>query len=118
MINRVAIFLLAALLISCKVDTGEILSSNETLKVTIYSGGAPIEEYFLTPSDDEYKKFKSWVKSNQSGWNFTLATYVPNLLVSGESFSCNFMSSSVVLNYEGGQFTKDINSEDYEFLQK
>lgn len=116
--KKLALLLFAAMLVSCKIDTDKIINANETLKVSVYGTGIDIKEYWLHPGDEKYNQFISWVKSNKEGWNSTPATYVPKLLVSGKSFTFNFMGAGVVVNYEDGQFTKKIDPKDYEFLKK
>ena len=116
--KRIIIILLAVLLSSCKVDTDKIIDSNENIEVSIHENGLPVQTYTLNPGDEEYKKFMSWVKSNNTGWDSTLASYVPMLIVSGESFSFNFMGNGVVVNYEGGQFTKSVDPKEYKYLKR
>ena len=116
--KKLALILFALVLVSCKIDTDKIINTNESLKVSIYGTEINIDEYWLNPGDEKYDQFISWVKNNKEGWSSTPATYVPKLLVSGKSFSFNFMSSGVVVNYESGQFTKNIDPKEYEFLKR
>lgn len=106
------------LLVSCKIDTDQIINSNESIKINTFNNGTQTNEYSLNQSDGKYIKFISWVNANKQGWEPTLVTYAPSLLVSGKNFSFNFMGGDVVVNCESGQFAKKIQPEEYEFLRK
>jgi hypothetical protein len=116
--KKLTLFLFALVLASCNIDTDKIINPNETLQVYIYGTELSVEEYLLNPGDEKYKKFISWVRNNKEGWSSTPATYVPKILISGKSFTINFMDNIVLINYADGQFTKKIDPTEYEFLKK
>ncbi|MBI1424772.1 MAG: hypothetical protein GC149_15105 [Gammaproteobacteria bacterium] len=116
--KKIRLILFAFVLVSCTIDTAKFIDPNETLQVYIYGTELNTEEYLLNPGGEKYNKFISWVRNNKEGWSSTPASYVPGILVSGKSFTMNFMDNTVLVNYADGQFTKKIDPTEYEFLKK
>jgi predicted ATP-grasp superfamily ATP-dependent carboligase len=44
------------------------------------------------------------------------ADFLASVYVSGKDFSINFLKTSVIINFNAGQYIKDVNPKDYEFL--
>lgn len=102
----------------CKSEVNLQPPKNETLKLLVYGGGKPLKERELSPSSKEYEHLMSWLAANREGWSPTVVTFVPGVYVSGKDFSINFLKTSAIINFREGQYIKDINPKDYEFLLK
>ena len=116
MMKYISLVVLAFALFGCKQDIDFVFPDFEELNLEIYGTGAPVKEQKIVPGTEKHNKLKEWVVNNKSGWASSMATYVPNVLVSGSGFSLNFRSKKVILNYKGGQFTKTSSQTEYEFL--
>jgi hypothetical protein len=75
-------------------------------KVIIYDNGNPVAERELPAGSEGADQIAHWLESNRLGWTSTPATYVPQRLVRGDSFSLNFGEKHCVLNYGGRQLYK------------
>lgn len=115
--NKVTLItFLLLLLVGCKQEADIVFPDFEVLDLYVYKNGVPVAEEKLAPGTPKHNKLKEWVNSNRTGWEMSMATYVPNVLVSGSDFSINFRSSDVVLNYKKGQYTKPIAQSNYQYL--
>jgi hypothetical protein len=118
--QRIALIFLcvAALMLAvgCDSDIHFDLPKNETLKLHVYSGGGPLVEKELAPSSKENQQLALWLAANTKGWSSTPASYVPGVYVTGKEFSINFLKTSVIINYAGGQYAKPVDPKEYEFL--
>lgn len=114
----VAVIISLALLSGCKVDALSAFDAQGDLTLYVYGSGRPFEPQKIKVNSAIYKKLRDWVANNKTGWSHTPATYVPSVMVLGETFSLNFLDSSVILNYEGGQYIKQIDVSEYAFLNK
>ncbi len=113
--NFIMIFVILSLS-SCKIDFKSLIDLSETYLVSINENGKYSKEYTMSLGNEKHSQFIVWFKENQSDWDPTPVSYVPNVVVQGKKFSLNFMNKVVILNYEKGQFIKDINLNDYEYL--
>ncbi len=83
------------------------LPEDEEVRLLQYDGGHIIAECVLPAGDSRRQAVDSWLLENRSGWSPTPVTYVPHNYVTGQTFSVNFRDSSVVVNYDGGQYVRD-----------
>ena len=79
------------------------ISHFEEIQLVIYENGAPVKEEKIVQGTEKHKKLKEWVSNNKSGWVSSMATYVPNVLVSAGGLRFNFRPKEVIVNYKGGQ---------------
>jgi hypothetical protein len=114
----VLILLSLAFLSGCKVDaTSALVESQGDLTLYVYKEGKPVVETQIPPESAMYKELNRWVSENTIGWSYSLATYVPLYLVQGKSLSLNFQGTRVILNTKDGQFVKNIDPSEYDFIK-
>lgn len=106
----------AAIILGFSKNITFSVPASETLGVQVYGAGRPNAQCQIISGSKEQDKLAAWLAQNKEGWKATLATYVPGVLVSGNDFSINFLGSSVILNYESGQYAHSIEPKQYEFL--
>lgn len=92
------------------------LPVEQSFELLVYSGSSPVQQCKLLPGDEKVSYINNWLSKNSKNWEPSLATYAPSVLILGEDISINFLHTSVILNYPGGQFTHEIALEDYEKL--
>ena len=105
-----------AILTGCSQTIVFNVSPAETLRVSVYSKGRPVQECAIAPGSPQQQKLSAWLSKNTEAWAATPATYVPGVKVSGENFSVNFLGTGVILNYAHGQYSRSANPSEYEFL--
>ena len=102
-----------ALFTGCTSSVDFSLPSDEALKLSIPSNQTSCQ---INPGTPLHNSLAAWLAASRHGWKRNPATYVPRVVVAGRNFSMNFMESSVILNYTGGQFTHHIPAAQYAFL--
>jgi len=113
----IALFVSIVLLAGCKVDATTALESQGELTLQIYGTGKPLVKKKIAPDSEMYKELHRWVSENTTGWSHTPASYVPSYLVQGKTLSLNFQGTRVILNFEDGQYVKDVDPSEYDFLK-
>ena len=86
------------------------------LNLSFTVNGAPIKHCAISRDSEQYKALSAWLGAHQDGWQTSVVTYVPSVVVTGEGFNLNFLHSSAILNYAGAQFTHQVSPSDYAFL--
>ena len=86
------------------------------LSLSFTLNGAPIKHCAIGRDSEQYKALSAWLGAHRYGWQTSVATYAPSVVVTGDGFNLNFLHSSAVLNYAGTQFTHLVSPSDYAFL--
>jgi len=115
------LLLLCTFLAACRIDANSILESEETLTIFIYSHGTLTTEKKIKKRDDSYNRLKTWMKENEKGWETSLVTFAPNVLVRGKKFNINFQPHSAIINFQSPdgqyhQYVKDIKETEFQYL--
>jgi hypothetical protein len=87
-----------------------------SLSLSFFVNGTPIKHCTISQDSEQYKTLSAWLAAHQDGWKSSVASYVPGVMVDGDGFSLNFLSSIAVLNYAGSQSTRQVLPSDYAFL--
>ena len=90
------------------------LPADEELTVT--NNDTSRSECVIAPDSEIHRKLSNWLLQNTDGWKSTPASYMPGLIVKGADFSLNYLDELVILNYEGGQYSHKVQSNEYQFL--
>ena len=80
------------------------------------ANGVTPKDCTISQDSEQYRTLSTWLSEHQDGWQSSLVTYVPNVVVIGQGFNLNFLGSAAVLNYAGKQFTHQVSPSDYAFL--
>ena len=86
------------------------------LRLSFTVNGVASRSCSISQDSKQYKALSIWLSEHQGGWQGSLVTYVPSVVVTGNGFSLNFLNSAAVLNYAGNQFTHQVSPSDYAFL--
>ena len=88
----------------------------DSLRLSFTVNGVASKDCSISEDSAQYKALSSWLSEHQGGWQSSLASYVPSVVVTGKGFNLNFINSAAVLNYAGNQFTHQVSPSDYAFL--
>ena len=86
------------------------------LSLSFTVNGAPTKQCAISQDSEQYKTLSAWLRTHQDGWQSSVVSYVPSVVVAGNGFNLNFLHSSAILNHEGSQFTHPVSPSDYAFL--
>ena len=56
------------------------------------------------------------MKQNADGWHKRSEDYVPSLVVIGSDINMYFMNDLLVMNYNGGEYSRNVPPDSYAFL--
>jgi hypothetical protein len=128
-VRNMLVVILTFLLIGCSHELNIAIPDNSPLLLTIHEDSLdalPDKESMLniklpkrtTLTGEKREKFRKWVLNNRTGWKaMPPVSVVPEILVEGDGFGFNFSrEGGVVVNYSGGQFSKDVKLGEYKFL--
>jgi hypothetical protein len=104
------------MLIGCTNTLEFTIPSSETLQVVKWNSGSIVTKCQIQPNSVEQENLLNWLAKNKDEWKETPASYAPNLLVFGKSFSLNFMGTTVIFNHNGQQYYHPIEQNQYQFL--
>lgn len=105
-----------AVLTGCEQEIEFAIPTDEILELYIYLEGDFKEECKFTSNHRIISQLNKWLNSNIENWSASPVSFAPNIIIYGETFSINFWDEFIVLNYEQGQFTKDININEFEYI--
>lgn len=88
----------------------------QALTVVMYSQGKASQRCMLAPNSDKFHKLSDFMKQNASGWHKRTADYMPSLVVIGTQISLYFMDDLLVINYSGGEYSRNVAPDSYAFL--
>ena len=86
------------------------------LSLSLTVNGMQTKQCAISQDSEQYKTLSAWLRTHQDGWQSSVATYVPSVVVTGDGFNLNFLHSAAILNYAGSQFTHQVSPRDYAFL--
>ena len=115
-VKRIIVIILALSLSACSANLDEAFEKTDEFIVQILESGKNIKEYKIRRGTEKYLKFEKWARDNEWGWSPTPATYVPGVVVKSGDYHFNFIGDGVVLNNPEGQYSKDINKNEYEYF--
>jgi len=110
------------LLVACAVALSGCTRSinftlpNGPLSLSFTVNGAPTKQCAISQDSEQYKALSAWLRTHQHGWQSSVVTYVPSVVVTGDGFNLNFLHSAAVLNHASSQFTHQVSPSDYAFL--
>ena len=103
----------SASLPGCRKDLSNTLTSQGPLRVVIYESGDLFYERSISPNSREFRELVKWAERNSDGWETSMITVKPGILVEGKDFSLVIRPECAAFIYEGGQFARRMPSEDY-----
>jgi hypothetical protein len=59
---------------------------------------------------------RGWLDDHQTGWEQSVVTFVPGVMICGRDFTLNFLGDGAILNYEQGQFVRSVDPDIYSIL--
>ena len=86
------------------------------LDLSLAVNGAAVKRCTIRQDSRQHKALSTWLGEHKNGWQGSVATYVPNVVVAGKDFNLNFLPSIAVLNYDDHQFTHQVSPSDFAFL--
>ncbi len=88
----------------------------QALTVVMYSQGKASQRCVIAPNSDKFHKLADFIRQNADGWHKRSADYMPSLVVIGSDINMYFMDELLVMNYNGGEYSRDVASGSYAFL--
>jgi|SRR5580700_1904725 hypothetical protein len=88
----------------------------QTATVMAYADGKVVQRCGIRPGSEKFQKLSQLLQQNSGGWHKRYTNYQPSMMVVDGDVSLYFMDGSVVLNYSGGEFSRGISSDAYQFL--
>jgi hypothetical protein len=118
MSSRLALLLLSIVtLASCAKPLDLSLPTDKPLELHIYSQGSPVQMCTIAPNSPQFQQLDALLAANNEGWDTTLVTFVPSVLVTGDGFSINFLQGYAVVNYADQQLKRPMPASEYAFLE-
>jgi hypothetical protein len=118
----IAILILLTVLAACKIDSKQLLDSQETLTIETHElNGISKGNKEIRKGEETYSRLKKWLEENEKGWEPSLVTFVPSIVVRGKKFNLNFHSRRAILNFQSQdgqwhQYVKGITEADFQYL--
>jgi hypothetical protein len=88
----------------------------QALTVVTYVQGKASQRCVVAPASDKFHKLADFMKQNAEGWHKRSGDYVPSLVVIGSDINMYFMNDLLVMNYNGGEYSRAVAPESYAFL--
>lgn len=88
----------------------------QALTVVVYSHGQASQRCAIAPASDKFRKLADFMKANAAGWRKRSADYTPSLVVIGSDINMYFMDDLMVMNYNGGEYSRNVTPDSYAFL--
>jgi hypothetical protein len=109
---------LALLLIATSACTHSITVTlpPQTATVMAYANGKVVQRCAIRSGSEKFQKLNQLLQQHSGGWHKRYTNYQPSILVVDGDVSLYFMDGSVVVNYSGGEFSRNLAADTYEFL--
>jgi hypothetical protein len=88
----------------------------QPLTVVQYSQGKATQRCVIAPGADKFRKLADFMKQNADGWHKRAADYEPTLMVIGSDINMYFEDDLLVVNYDGGEYSRKVGADSYAFL--
>jgi hypothetical protein len=88
----------------------------QALTVVMYSQGKANQRCVIAPTADKFHKLADFMKANAAGWHKQSGDYTPALVVIGPDINMYFMNDLMVMNYNGGEYSRTVSPDSYSFL--
>lgn len=82
-------------------------------------------ELVITEGSILHQDIVQWIRENQAGWERSMITYAPNVMIRNDNMNLNFGDGGVILNFNVNpkkdkwiQIKKDCNIKDLKFINK
>src|SRR5699024_6970858 len=96
----------------CSKPLDLALPKDAALKPTVNPLGVslnkPATTCSISPGSARFKQLETLLAANRGGWESSLATYLPGVVVTGKGFPINFQHGIAVVNFAKGQYTRSI----------
>jgi hypothetical protein len=112
LISAISILLLAT---GCSRSISVELPA-QALTVVMYSQGKASQRCVIAPNSDKFHNLADFIKQNTDGWHKRSADYMPSLVVIGSDINMYFMDDLLVMNYNGGEYSRNVAPGSYAFL--
>ena len=110
--SAIAVLLLAA---GCSRSISLELPS-QPLTVVVYSQGKASQRCVIAPAAEKFRKLADFLKANAAGWHKQSGDYTPSVVVIGPDINLYFMEDLLVMNYHGGEYSRNVTRDSYAFL--
>jgi hypothetical protein len=88
----------------------------QTATVMAYAEGKVVQRCAIRPGSEKFQKLSQLLEQHSGGWHKRYTNYEPSVMVVDGDVSLYFMDGSVVLNYSGGEFSRGLAPDAYQFL--
>jgi hypothetical protein len=88
----------------------------QALTVVAYTQGIASQRCVISPASDKFRTLAGFMKQNADGWHKRSGDYVPTLVVIGPDINLYFMDDQLVMNYDGGEYSRKVAPGSYAFL--
>jgi hypothetical protein len=89
---------------------------SQALTVVVYSQGKASQRCVIAPASTKFSELADFLKANAAGWHKRSGDYTPSLVVIGSDINMYFMDDLLVMNYNGGEYSRDVTRDSYAFL--
>jgi len=89
---------------------------SQALTVVVYSHGKASQRCVIAPASDKFHNLSDFLKANAAGWHKRSGDYTPSLVVIGPDINLYFMDDLLVMNYNGGEYSRNVTPDSYAFL--
>jgi hypothetical protein len=113
--NLIPIALLLIATSACTRSISVVLPP-KTATVMGYADGKVTQRCAIRPDSEKFHKLRELLEQNSGGWHKRYTNYQPSIMVVDGDVSLYFMDGSVVLNYSGGEFSRGLSADAYQFL--
>ncbi len=110
------IFLLATLS-GCDRPIEFEMPLSEDIELEVRHEGKMPSRCTLEAESSSITRIADWLQDNQGGWERSVVSFVPGVMIRGRDFTLNFLGDGVILNFERGQFTHSIDATVYSHLK-
>ncbi len=81
-----------------------------------YVQGKASQRCGIAPASDKFHKLADFLKQNADGWHKRSGDYQPSLVVIGPNVDLYFANDLLVMDYNGGEYSRPVAPESYAFL--
>ena len=104
-------------LYGCNRDLTYLLQKDDVWTLSVFEGGRETSRKEIGRDSPLRAVILDWAKRNASGWTVAPQTFVPDVLVSGQSFQLNFRPDFAVIGSNGWQCSKGLPADEYARLR-
>jgi hypothetical protein len=114
------IAVMTSLTVACDRTVTLQIPVDENLELEIHrydSTGSLGERCEIEAGSSEIARVADWLDGHRSGWEPSVVTYAPRVVIRGSDFTLNFIDDLTILNNDEGQFIHAVDPRIYADLK-